>query len=96
MKTWGSAMITVLSVIFMSGSVYGGYNDLKEQVEKTQTLPIQQAAMVVEVRNLQDQIKESRETQKQTNESVSKLADSVNSLSVSLAKLETRENKNRK
>lgn len=81
-------ILLIGGMIFTSGGVYGEVKDMKGQLSQVHESQIEQAAMSVEIKNLHDQIKESRETQKQTNDAVGKLADSVQQLSVNVARME--------
>lgn len=85
--------ITVGSIVFASGQLYADVKDIKDKVGKVEVTEVQQAALTVEVRGLQAQIQQSRETQKETNVAVGNLADAVQKLSVAVAKQEGRNEK---
>lgn len=93
---WSGMVLKVGGIIFAAGVLYNDVQTVKGRLDKYESTQVQQVRMEGEISNLQDQIEQSRETSKQTTEAVTKLADAVNNLSVSVATLQTKLEDNRK
>jgi septal ring factor EnvC (AmiA/AmiB activator) len=76
-------IVTIGTIVFASGSLYADVRSIKQKVEKVETSEIQQALMTQEISQLHTQLENQ-------NKGLDKLADSVNSLSISVAKLEAK------
>jgi hypothetical protein len=87
--------ISVGAIVFAGGSLSGEVKDMKAQLANVQTTQIQQAAMTVDIKTLRDQIDESKEVQRLTNDNLGKLSDAVNNLSVQLARQEGRQDRHK-
>lgn len=78
---WIQALAIVGGMIFSMGVLHNEVQNLSGRVDRQENYP-------VEISNLQLQISQANKTQSETNLAVSRLADAVNSLSVSMAKLQ--------
>lgn len=96
MPDWIATAFKIGGVIFAAGVLYNDVQTVKGRLDKYEGTQVQQVRMEGEISNLQLQIQQGQETQKQTNEAVTKLADAVNNLSVSVATLQTKLEDNRK
>jgi methyl-accepting chemotaxis protein len=85
---WISIVISLGTMIFALGVMYNNVQSLKDRMEKADQSSIQVIRMTGQINNLQTQIQNNYQTQQHTNESVDKLTDAVNTLSVSVSNLE--------
>ena len=93
---WAGMVFKIGGFIFFAGVMYNDVQNVKSRLDKYEGAQVQQVRMEGEISNLQLQIKQGQETQKQTIEAVTKLADAVNNLSVSVATLQTKLDDNKK
>lgn len=80
---WAQPVITVVSLTFGGGVLYGDVQELKLNVEKGEVLQ-------GHVNTLETQLRVAEETQRQTIKTLDKVADAVGRLNTSVARLEAR------
>lgn len=85
---WVQLLITLGTFIFALGGMYTTVKSLNRRVDRIEDTNVELIRMSGAVSNLQIQIDNSNNTQKQTNESVSKLTDAVNDLGNSVSNLQ--------
>lgn len=76
-------VVTVASLIFGGGILYGDVQSVKRQVDESQGLKQQ-------VQIMETKLTMSEETQKKTALTLEKVADAVNKLNTTVARLETK------
>ena len=80
---WAQPVITVVSLTFGGGVLYGDVQELKQNAEKGEVLQ-------EHVNTLETQLRVAEETQRQTIKTLDKVTDAVVRLNTSVAKLEAR------
>ena len=80
---WAQPVVTVISLTFGGGILYGDVQELKQTVEKGLVLDKQVQVMEVKLSNAESD-------QRKTVEALVKVADAVNKLNTSVAKLESK------
>lgn len=80
---WAQPVITVVSLTFGGGVLYGDVQELKLNAEKGEVLQ-------EHVNTLETQLRVAEETQRQTIKTLDKVADAVGRLNTSVARLEAR------
>ena len=80
---WAQPVITVVSLTFGGGVLYGDVQELKLNAEKGEVLQ-------EHVNTLETQLRVAEETQRQTIKTLDKVTDAVVRLNTSVAKLEAR------
>lgn len=85
---WLQIIVSVGTMVFGLGVMYNTVNDVKARMDKVEGTNIELIKVTGHINQLDSQIQASTETQKQTNASVSKLADSVDNLGQSVANLQ--------
>lgn len=78
---WAQPVITIVSLTFGGGVLYGDVQELKQNAQKGEVLEEQ-------VNTLETQLRVAEETQRQTIKTLDKVADAVIKLNTSVAKLE--------
>lgn len=78
---WAQPVITIVSLTFGGGVLYGDVQELKQNALKGEVLEEQ-------VNTLETQLRVAEETQRQTIKTLDKVADAVMKLNTSVAKLE--------
>lgn len=78
---WAQPVITIVSLTFGGGVLYGDVQELKQNAQKGEVLEEQ-------VYTLKTQLRVAEETQRQTIKTLDKVADAVMRLNTSVAKLE--------
>ena len=86
--SWISILISLGTMIFALGVMYNNVQTVKSRMDKLDDTNIQIIRITGAVTNLQTQINNSNEKQKQVNESVSNLTIAVNDLGNSVSNLE--------
>lgn len=80
---WAQPVVTVVSLTFGGGILYGDVQDLKMSVEKGEGLDKQVQVMEVKLKSAED-------AQVKTVDALEKLVESVNHLNRAVVKLETK------
>ena len=80
---WAQPVITIVSLTFGGGVLYGDVQELKLNAEKGEVLQ-------EHVNTLETQLRVAEETQRQTIKTLDKVADAVVRLNTSVARLEAR------
>lgn len=80
---WAQPVVTVVSLAFCGGILYGDVQDVKRELDDGKGLK-QQVAV------LEANLSATEETQRRTAVALEKVVDAVNKLNVTVSKLETR------
>lgn len=84
---WAQPVITIVSLTFGGGVLYGDVQELKQNAQKGEVLEEQ-------VNTLETQLRVAEETQRQTIKTLDRVADAVMKLNTSVAKLEAQLDRN--
>jgi len=81
--TWAQPVITVVSLTFGGGILYGDVQDVKDAVERS-------AGLAGQVQVIEVKLTQAEQSQRKTVEALEKVVDAVNKLNTSVGKLEAR------
>lgn len=80
---WVQPVITVASLVFGGGILYGDVQGVKREIDENKGLKQQ-------VQVMETKLEMAEETQKRTADTLDKVADAVNKLNVTVGRLETK------
>lgn len=80
---WSQPVVTVVSLIFGGGILYGDVQDMKREVDSAK--PLREQVQVMETK-----LEMAELTQRKTADALEKVVDAVNKLNITVSKLETK------
>ena len=80
---WTQPVVTVVSLVFGGGILYGDVQDMKREVDSNK--PLREQVQVMETK-----LEMAEATQRQTAVALERVVDAVNKLNITVSKLETR------